>query len=429
MTEPGVGTTPGQALVLTLTMDRAPFTRALAGACSLVLLCGCGAGSGSATAEAATDTLALYVSPTSGPLAQNPELVAKLAGGVHEYYRFINVPFSEAVCRTFADVTAGLPSVTLHGDAHLEQFAVTDAGHGLTDFDDISEGPAVIDLVRFGVSLRLAAGRLGFDDAPAQKRFLEGYRQALDDPDSHPPEPPLVARLEARFEKDPRVFLDWADGLMAPVGETVSRELADAMAGYAREQLETERDLSEDFFHVKRAGSIGLGIGSALDEKYLFRIEGDTSSDDDDVVIEAKEVRDLARIPCIRPGAKADPFRVLVGKPQVPYRAHLGFFEMHGKRFWVHAWIANYQELDIDSLKSSEELAAVAYEAGLQLGRAHFADVAPEDAPARRREQRAVLDRLEPRIEAAIDRMSGLTLRAWDRFRHDATTAGVAVAP
>jgi Ser/Thr protein kinase RdoA (MazF antagonist) len=42
--------------------------------------------------------------------------------------------------------------VNLHGDAHLEQFAVTDASFGLIDFDDAVGGPAVIDLLRFGVS-------------------------------------------------------------------------------------------------------------------------------------------------------------------------------------------------------------------------------------------------------------------------------------
>jgi len=393
----------------------------------MAALAGCGSGPG-VPAEAAAGPPPLYVSPSDGRLAQDPELIATLAGGVHEYYRFINIAFSEAVCRGFADVAGDLPPVTLHGDAHLEQFAVTDAGHGLTDFDDVSEGPAVVDLVRFGVSVRLAAGELGFDDAVAQRRFLEGYRQALDDPDSPAPEPALVARLEARFAEDPNVFLDWAEGLMEPLGERVSVALGEGLAGYAREQLESDPGLPPGFFSVKRAGAIGLGIGSALDEKYLLRIEGRTPADEDDVVIEAKELRDLARVPCLRPGAKADPFRVLVGTPRVPYRSHLGFFEMQGKRFWVHAWIANYQELEIGGLESAGELAAVAYEAGQQLGRAHFADADPEAAPALRREQRAVLDRLEPRIAGTIDRMSGLTRQAWERFRRDAATVTATAA-
>jgi len=382
----------------------------------------------SASATATATATELYVSPDAGELARNPELVAKLAGGVHDYYRFINVPFSEAVCRSFADVAGGLPAVTLHGDAHLEQFAVTEAGHGLTDFDDISEGPAVIDLVRFGVSLRLAAESRGWDDAPARARFLAGYRDGLADPDRHPPEPGLVSRLESRFDPDRRPFLGWADGLMKPIDDETSRQLDEALAGYAREQLDDDHALPPAFFRVKRAGSIGLGIGSALDEKYLFRIEGPTDAPDDDVVIEAKEVRDLARIPCIRPGRKADPFRVLVGTPRVPYHAYLGFFELHAKRFWVHAWIGNYQELDLASIESPEELAAVAYECGLQLARAHFADASPAERSARSAEQRAVLDRLEPRIAAEVDRLSAETRVAWERFRADAAPASMATA-
>ena len=93
----------------------------------------------------------------------------------------MNAPFAAETCRLFADVAASLPEVNLHGDAHIEQYAVTNLGGGLTDFDDCTRGGAVIDLVRFGTSLLLAAREKGW--AAEEERFvgsfLEGYRGAL----------------------------------------------------------------------------------------------------------------------------------------------------------------------------------------------------------------------------------------------------------
>ena len=43
------------------------------------------------------------------------------------------------------DTTGGVPLFNLHGDAHLEQYAITDLGRGLTDFDDSSRGPAIVE--------------------------------------------------------------------------------------------------------------------------------------------------------------------------------------------------------------------------------------------------------------------------------------------
>ena len=90
---------------------------------------------------------------------------------------------AKRVCRRFSEVLSGTPSFNLHGDAHIEQYAVTDLGRGLTDFDDSSTGPAVIDLMRFGVSLDLTNRAHGWHDGAGElfDRFITGYRDALKD--------------------------------------------------------------------------------------------------------------------------------------------------------------------------------------------------------------------------------------------------------
>lgn len=127
---------------------------------------------------------ALLVSPSLYDFSKNPKLLKRIRSGAHGYFRFINVPFSEHVCRLFDADVRNVPRTNLHGDAHLEQYAVTELGRGLTDFDDSSTGPFVLDLVRFGVSVRLACREHGWleqcDDV--FREFLRGYRAALANP-------------------------------------------------------------------------------------------------------------------------------------------------------------------------------------------------------------------------------------------------------
>ena len=49
---------------------------------------------------------ALYVDPDSVRLRANPALVKRITASPHGYFRFINIPFSEEVCRRFSDVVS-----------------------------------------------------------------------------------------------------------------------------------------------------------------------------------------------------------------------------------------------------------------------------------------------------------------------------------
>src|SRR5678816_524851 len=75
-------------------------------------------------------------------LASAPaELIDRLRADPFTYFRFINRAWTERVCEHFADLTS--PTIVrLHGDAHVEQFALTQDAWGLDDFDDSTRGPA-----------------------------------------------------------------------------------------------------------------------------------------------------------------------------------------------------------------------------------------------------------------------------------------------
>jgi Uncharacterized protein conserved in bacteria (DUF2252) len=356
----------------------------------------------------------LDVARDAPELDKNPALRARLRSGPHAYFRFVNRPFARLVCARFADLA--LPRVTLHGDAHLEQYAVTDLGRGLTDFDDASAGPAVIDLVRFGTSLRLAAEERGWKARSDELwgRFWAGYQLALRDPKAEAPEPELARRLKAGFETDRAALLARAEALIDTLAEPRSM-LDEETKKETIATLARNSGVPVSFFRVKRAGALHVGIGSAADEKYLFRVEGETDAADDDILLEFKEVRNLGMIPCIHhdPG----PTRIIVGQARIAYEPFLypGAVHAGGLNFWVHAWPLNYAELRIEDLRSPEELREVVFDAGVQLGLGHPKRWSSREAVQLRRALGVGLP--ERRVRAAAAELAAETRAAWERFR------------
>ena len=356
----------------------------------------------------------LDVAPDAPELQKASALRARLRSSPHAYFRFVNCRCAALACARFADVD--LPAVTLHGDAHLEQYAVTDLGRGLTDFDDSSSGQAMLDLVRFGASIRLAARERGWEGQADRlwARFWNGYELALRDPLTEAPEPGFVRRLRAAFSSDRLALLAHAEAFIEslpeprPMLEEQTRKETIAL-------LARNSGLPVSFFRVKKAGVLHMGIGSAADEKYLFRVDGETTADDDDVLLEFKAVRDLRSIPCIRfdPG----PTRIIVGESDLayePYR-YTGAVHAAGLDFWVHAWPLNYAELRIEDLRSPEELSEVVYDAGVQLGRGHPKRWSGSEAERLRRQ--LVQGLPEERMREAAVELAAETVRAWERFR------------
>jgi len=77
-----------------------------------------------------------------GPSGRRP---AALQPGAREdpftYFRFLNTDWAARVCEAFRRTSARCPTAILHGDAHLEQYALTATAHGLDDFDDAATAP------------------------------------------------------------------------------------------------------------------------------------------------------------------------------------------------------------------------------------------------------------------------------------------------
>lgn len=363
----------------------------------------------------------LFVSPSSYAFERNPRLLDRILGGPHGYFRFINVAFSQAICRRFKAVVGEAPNVNLHGDAHLEQYAVTDIGRGLTDFDDSSKGPVVLDILRFGVSIRLALRMHAPDTScdPFFERFLAGYREALEEPSTSAPEPDWVGEIRARFVDDRAQYFEWISKIMLPVPEGQTDALRAALKNYVRAMLQKYPELPPRFFDVQKIGFLTMGIGSALDEKYLIRVRGPTDDPLDDVILEVKEVRSLNGIECIEGADQKDPFRILLSQSRIAYKpyGYLGYIDFRDKKFWIHSWVDNYRELRLENLaRRPEALAQVAYDVGVQLGRGH-PKIAGEFEIQLRQAQLEFLKLHSDDLRRAIYELSDATVEAWKLFR------------
>jgi hypothetical protein len=360
----------------------------------------------------------LAVDPADPRFAGRDELVATLASTPHSYFRFVNAGFSALTCEAFSDVAASLPEVSLHGDAHVEQYAVTSIGRGLSDFDDCTRGKPVLDLVRFGTSLLLAAREKGWAEEENRflEQFLKGYREGLGGGPREMRTPAAVTRLRAGFGWEHAPSLARAHQLIdaAPLPKD---SFADGVARFV-ELVGFAREIPAGFFSVKRVGALSMGVGSALDEKYLIIFEGPTPAAPDDVVVEAKQIRDLSGNPCLRTDTGAS--RVLDGQNTIAYEpfAYAAVVPHRGKHFWMHDWTDEYVEASIGSqIRSPRDLAEIAYDAGVQMGRAHAKRPDGTADPALRKAAIAALDRTQARVRNVCRQQAAAVETAWSRFR------------
>ena len=363
----------------------------------------------------------LYVNPEDQDFSKNPKLLERIIASPHGYFRFINIPFSNEVCHRMGKVIESTASLNLHGDAHVEQYAVTDLGRGLTDFDDSSTGPGYIDIMRFGVSIQFACLVHGWEEHSENlfESFLQGYHDALINPDIIAPEPQIVKRIKSKFSIDRRKYFEWVDSQMEPMPDKESESLIEAMKPYIGMMYAEDPELNEKFFDIMKIGYLHMGIGSALDLKYLMRVHGKTDDPNDDIVMEIKQVRDLSDIDCIDSGQKFDPFRIIRGIARIAYQPfhYLGYFRFKEINFWVHSWVDNYKEVEVGkTFRSPEEFFEIAYDVGIQLGKGHVKYIAAPFDLQLRRWQLLLLENYKTEIKKIRAELVELVLSAWKKF-------------
>ena len=381
-----------------------------------------------AGSSAAGAQVSVPLRPDAGRLAAAPPAIQeRLREDPFVYFRFLNAGWATAVCEAFRGELPALPPAILHGDAHLEQYALTATAHGLDDFDDAAHGPSVIDLVRFLGSIDLVARRRGWTAERERlfDRFFDGYSRSLADPAYPPPEPAVVARLRARPRRTREQFLSWGESLMqeptAPQRENVARSLQ-LLEAFVRE---LRPEIPVGYFEPKGAGWLRMGVGSALVPKALVRIEGPSRAPDDDVLLEAKQLSQLEGVPCVQVPLSGEAFRVITAAEQIGRIRHDVLLvaprrEEQGpevRDWWVRTWDETYVEVATADLASADELAEVAHDVGAQLGCTNLRHSIPLLEAQLRRAEVAAVKRLGPRIRATACRLVDELLAGWEEWR------------
>jgi hypothetical protein len=278
----------------------------------------------------------------------------------------------------------------------------------------------------------LACRANGWEDKAEStvESFLSTYLNALRDPGLTAPVPDLVGRIRARFTTDRERSLAAEQELMTPLGEPLENFEA-SFKQYVEQMAMQHPELPPCFFDIKKAGRLTMGIGSALDEKYLVEVEGATKAHQDDQILEIKEVRDLHGISCILL-SKENPMRPIVIQARLAYKPYryTGFIivsrgrgRAREKMFWVHEWYDNYHELSIhSSFQTPRDLHDLAADVGVQLGLGHPRGIlTPYDGKLRSR-MLGTLEGLQEEIERSISDLTWETIAAWKQFRGQVAT-------
>ncbi len=355
-----------------------------------------------------------------------PELRTRLAASPMAFFRFVNQAWTREVCETFREEASTLPTATLHGDAHVEQYALTAAARGLDDFDDSDRGPAVIDIVRFLGSLELAAAQRGWTKAlPAiVDAFLSGYRRGLQDPSYMPADPSVVRRLRGAPVKTPDEFLRWTGSLMQPLAENERANMHVTWAKVVAVASRESPEFTPAFLTLKNVGWLRMGIGSALTRQLLIQIEGPSPTRDDDLVLEAKQVFPF-QSSCLDAPRSSETLRVVEGVRQIarlqpPLLVGLPGIDdsgLVGRDWWVRTWDRTYREVEVVDLDSAEELREVAHDAGAQFGSTNLTEQSGALADRNRLLELQGIAHLEPRIRQTAHDLTSDLLQAWEQFR------------
>jgi hypothetical protein len=353
-----------------------------------------------------------------------PALIEKLQARSLSYFRRLSHAATTRTCDAFDDLRWRLPGVAVHGDAHVEQFVVTGASYGLSDFDRAGFGPAVVDLVRYAASLHLACRDAGWpcDAEAAVSAYFDAYRAAIDRPVKRVP-PLLVARLRAAVPQSAEAWLRWADGLMRPLPEADERALRQGWPRFVALMRETRPDRPAAFYTIERAGAIAIGVGSALEAKTLIRIAGASGRPADDRILEARVASTDVEDECVSRPSSGGSLGVLMFGTLLGWRLPdvFGFMPQEGAQeapeLWLQSWDRGYRELSIADIRSQDELNELATDAGRQLG-GHFWTSFPEPLRGHLRfAQLRALEMTHERARQTARRMAGDALREWEAFR------------
>jgi hypothetical protein len=180
---------------------------------------------------------------------------------------------------------------------------------------------------------------------------------------------------------------------------------------------------------VVRAGWLQSGVGSAVSPKILVRVQGQSDDPTDDELLELKKHEDLHGIGCLKTPTVQPTLRIIDGSKQLG-RLKYGILAAgpelvvsevmaRGQRlqdWWIRNLDPSYRQVRLTDLRSVADLAAIAYDAGVQLGAGRLQNQTVLLGSDDRQRILAATGRLEKRYRQEASKLVDELLRRWREF-------------
>lgn len=265
------------------------------------------------------------------------------------------------------------PVVFLHGNPHIENFAIVEKGAGMVDFDRSRLGPYSWDIVRFlcSISLKRKKRDKGFLSDRVLQYFLEGYKRSFHAPHvAHKSLSDFLKLKKINWQVSTTDYLKkndkWAKKLREHALPTDDAWIQGILHAY----LENRKELHLlDTYFVEEAGQ---AMGSLGNQRALVVLAPqDKKSSLDRILLDLKTVyqdadNEFFQTPVAHHGERM----ILASDLYAPtLEENMGFFTHQQQQYWgrkvptqavkIKGWLSEMRQMDI------------AYCVGTQLGRGH----------------------------------------------------------
>jgi hypothetical protein len=201
------------------------------------------------------------------------------------------------------------------------------------------------------------------------------------------------------------------------------------MEAVARVVLRERSDLTPEYFRVIRAGSVKSGVGSAVSPKIMIRVRGPSDDPADDELLESKKIGDLSGLHCIKTPTVQPTLRIIDGSRQLGRLKHnimvagpeliIPEVMATGERlqdWWIRSLDPSYRQVRLTELQSVGDLAAISYDAGVQLGAGRLQDQTVLLSGYDRKQILGATANLEKRYRQEASKLVDDLLRGWREF-------------
>ncbi len=291
--------------------------------------------------------------------------------GLHQFFRLSNVTMRQRFVE-LVDVTR-VPRAFIHGNPHLDNYAKTDRGAAMVDFDRSRHGPYIYDLIRFWVSLsiRRAARNHRLLHPVVLANFRRGYVYGssglgYDGVDR------LLQKSPKKWERCTRAYMA-AGGTWA---KRMKRHPIDIRAPRV-EALLCSYLASREESHLRSEYTVLAGgeVPGSMGKRHLVLLLDPRDPEADQRLLDIKETYDEPdEGPFTSPFAHQGERMVAAGTVHCPgWERAPGWATHDGHQYWC-------RDIPPHKLKLPQELSELAqvdlaFAVGSQLGRAHRASM------------------------------------------------------